>query len=277
MTETKNIPSREILNAFGFSGEPVLLSGGEGTCYRVDNAVFKPVRNVFEASWIAEINNSLTGDKFRVPKPFQAKDGSWVYNGWTASEFLEGEHRPGHYAEAIELSKKFHKTLEGITKPSWYDKKTDVFPLSDRMAWGELPLPDFEITNKPLQKIFGLLRPNNLPFQLIHGDWGMGQILFHDTQPPAVLDMTPYFRPADYPIADMLIGAMANDGVDMSILNLGRGIKDFDQLLLRALVFRTCTYVGFQIHPENNQDWTPMINRYLNLIDIVIDKTKRFI
>ena len=41
--------------------------------------------------------------------------------------------------------------------------------------------------------------------------------------------------------------------------------------MLRALIFRTCTYVGFQIHPENNYDWTPTIIKYVNLIDTIIE------
>jgi len=84
--------------------------------------------------------------------------------------------------------------------------------------------------------------------------------------------MTPYFRPADYPIADMLLSAVVNDNADISILDLGKDIKDFDQLILRALIFRTCTYIGFQVHPENSYDWSPTIVEYLDLFDLVISK-----
>ena len=140
------------------------------------------------------------------------------------------------------------------------------------MAWGELPLPDFESAHESFKKVFHLLKDNRLPNQLVHGDWGAGQILFHETLPPAVLDLTPYFRPADYPIADMLLSAIVNHGADISIIDLGKEIEDFDQLFLRALVFRTCTYIGFQIHPENDYDWMPMIKRHLDLVDPMIKK-----
>ena len=268
-------PNQEILNAFGVSGEPILLPGGEGNCYRVGDVVFKPTKDAIETSWIAEINNNLTSNEFRVPKSIQTKDGAWIFDDWAASEFLQGERRPDHYSEAIEVSMVFHKALVGIPKPDWFDKKTDVFAVSDRMAWGEIPTPNYQIANQPLKRVFGILKENRLPNQLIHGDWGPEQILFHDTLPAAVLDMTPYFRPAEYPIADMLISAIINDGADAAILDLGNYIKDFDQLVLRAMVFRTCTYVGFQIHPENDHDWTSIIIRYLDLIDTVIEKTKK--
>ena len=270
--EAPVIPTQEILHAFNVSGIPNLLSGGQGTSYRVDNVVLKPTRDIVEPSWLAEIQNGLSSNKFRVPKPSRAKNGSWVFNGWTASEFLEGEHRPGHYAEAIELSRSFHRALKGIPKPGWFDKKTDVFAISDKMAWGETSLPDYDHAKEPLQRIFNLLKENRLPNQLIHGDWGTGQILFHDTLPPAVLDMTPYFRPADYPIADMIVAALDHEDADTSIIDLGINVKDFDQLLLRALVFRTCTYIGFQIHPENDRDWVPTIDRHLDLIDPIVSK-----
>jgi len=267
--ETKNAPTSEILDAFGVTGEPTLLTGGQGTCYRVDDTVFKPAQNTLEASWIAKINNGLMSNKFRVPKFFQAKDGSWVFQNWTASEFLVGEHRSGHYTEAIEVSGVFHEALKNIPKPDWFDNKTDVFSLSDKMAWGELPLPNFEPSREPFQKIFRLLKKNRLPNQLVHGDWGVGQILFHETLPPAVIDMTPYFRPADYPIADMIVCTLANS---TDIVDLGKDIKNFDQLLLRALLFRTLTYIGFQIHPKNDRDWTPTIRNYLSLVDPIIKK-----
>lgn len=268
----EKIPSQDILNAFGLSEKPILLAGGEGMCYRVGEVILKPTRNALESSWIAEINNNLISDKFRVPKPLRAKNGTWVFADWTASQFLPGQHRPDHYAQAIKVSTDFHQAIAKVAKPDWFDKKTDVFALADKMAWGEIPAYDFEIANEPLKKAFALLRENQLANQLVHGDWGPEQILFDDTLPPAVLDMTPYFRPRDYPIADMFISAIANDGAEISILDLGKNIKDFDQLILRALIFRSCTYIGFQTHPENNYDWTPTIIKYLGLLDNILKK-----
>ncbi len=269
-----NVPNQDILNAFSVSGEPILLTGGEGNCYRVDNLVLKPTRNSIESSWIAEINNTLENKKFRIPKPIKAKDGLWVYNAYVANEYLEGSVQKGKYIEAIKISKEFHKSLLNIPKPDWFDKKEDVFAVADRMAWGEMPVHDYQVANEPLKIIFNLLKKNHLPSQLIHGDWGPEQILFHETLSPVILDMTPYFRPAEYPIADMLISAIVNDGADISIIDLGKDIKDFDQLLLRAFIFRICTYIGFQVHPKNNFDWTKKISKYLNFSNILIKLIK---
>jgi len=56
MTETNSIPTQEVLRAFHVSGKSVKLEGGEGTCYRVGDVVFKPTKDPVEAAWIAEIN-----------------------------------------------------------------------------------------------------------------------------------------------------------------------------------------------------------------------------
>ena len=114
--------------------------------------------NIVEASWIADIYNNLVSDKFRAPKPISTKDGSWVFNGWTVNRFVEGKHEDGNYTEAIKISKIFHKALIGISKPTFFEKRKDVWSVADKIAWGELPLPDFELTNKPLQRIFSLLK-----------------------------------------------------------------------------------------------------------------------
>ncbi len=264
-------PPSRVLEAFGVTGPAIRLMGGEGTCYRIGSLVLKPTKNIVQASWLANTNAKLTSNLFRVPKSVQTKDGSWTFDGWTASEFLEGEHRPNVYAQAIELSHVFHKALQGIPKPDWLDQRTDVFAIADKIAWGELPLPDYEPAHETLKKIMHELGENRLPHQLIHGDWGPGQILFHETFPPAVLDLTPYFRPAGYPIADMLLSAV-RDGSDISILDLGKPIQDFDQLVLRALLFRTCTYIGFQTHPDNSHNWTSEIIRHVNLAEVIAQK-----
>jgi uncharacterized protein (TIGR02569 family) len=269
-------PPEEVIRAFGFSGKPTLISGGQNTCYRIDRVVFKPTEDIHEAAFIADIYYAAESDRFRVPTPFRAQNGLWVYNNWTANEFLDGEHRPGAYHEVVELCKIFHRVIKNIQKPEWFDKRENVFAIADKMAWGELPLPVFEPTNAKLQSIKEKLKPNRLPYQLIHGDWGPGQILFHNELTPAIIDMTPYFRPADYPIADTLLSAIVNHDFDLSILDLGQGIKDFDQLILRAFLFRISTYINFQIHPENERNWLPTINKYLELADAIGLKAKDF-
>jgi uncharacterized protein (TIGR02569 family) len=269
--QNKNIPPQEILQAFKLEGTPVLLKGGQGTSYRVGDVVLKPTDDAVEATWLAEINIKLKSDKFRVTQPIPGPDGNWVYHGWTANTFLEGKHIPENYAGVINVSKDFHEALAQIPKPEFFDDRQDIWAVADRIAWGELPIPDFELTNEPLKKIFKLLEPNKLPNQLIHGDMGTGNVLFDDKLPPAVIDLSLYYRPADFAIAVMMIDALVYEHADKSILELGKDLKDFDQLLLRALVRRICEYIGHQNHPEAIKDFSPEIVKHLNIMDLIVN------
>jgi len=164
----KNIPNQNILDAFSVSGTAIQLIGGEGECYRVGDVVLKPTRNSAEASWIADIYENLESDDFRIPQPVRAKNESWVYDGYTANKHLDGEIKKDNYLEAMELSKVFHNAIKDIEKVDFFDQKTDVFAIADRMAWGEMPIYDYEIANKAIEKLFALLKENQLPNQLIH-------------------------------------------------------------------------------------------------------------
>lgn len=266
-------PLKEILEAFHLKGGPVRLAGGGGKTYRVDDAVLKHTRDEQMMSWLAEITENLKSDKFRVPKPLKSRENTWVYQGWIAHRFEEGRYYDDKYAESIMVCRDFHKAIAGIPKPDFFDRRTDVFHLADKMAWGELSLPDFSLTNVPLKRLFGSMQELNLPKQLIHGDWGPGNILFHDQLVPAVIDISPYFRPADFPVPVMMIDALAEGSVSAAILDLGRNIKHFDQLLRRALARRILEWVGFAMHPENDQDRTPEIFKRLDLIDLVLGRS----
>ncbi len=268
--QNENIPPQEVLQAFKLKGTPLLLVGGQGTSYRVGDVVLKPTKNEVEANWLAEIYLKLKSNKFRISKPIPGPNGQWVFQGWTANSFLDGKHIPGNYEGVIKVSKDFHKALAKIPKPDFFDQRNDIWAVADRIAWGELPIPDFELTNEPLKKIFKLLKPNKLPNQIIHGDMGTGNVLFDEKLPPAVIDFSPYYRPADFAIAVMMIDALVYEHADKSILELGKDLKDFDQLLLRALVRRICEYIGHQNHPEAIKDFSPEIVKHLNIMDLVI-------
>ena len=74
---------------------------------------------------------------------------------------------------------------------------------------------------------------------MIHADLG-GNVLFHDTLPPAVIDVSPYWRPAAYAdaivVADTVAWSGAGDEVVERLLR-----AQGDQLLLRAVLFRVAT------------------------------------
>lgn len=265
-----NAPNKDRLEAFNLTGSPILLPGGGGQTYRVNQAVLKPAGNIQLMSWLANITENLRDENFRIPKPLKTASGSWTHEGWIAHEYIEGFHKNDNFTESISVCRDFHQAISQIPKPAFYDQLDDPFHLPDKMVWGELPLPDYDLTNAALKKLFRHFQPIQAPNQLIHGDWGFGNILFHQSQKPAIIDLTPYFRPADLPIAGMLVHAILEGENPQEIFSFAKDIKEFDQLLLRAIAKEILQWVNFQLHPENDHDRSPEIIKRMHLIDLVI-------
>src|SRR5688572_27162430 len=173
-------PSEEILFAFGIEDSPILLEGGEGTSFQAGNFILKPVENLEEANWRAELMNSIVEDGFRVPHPVKSKNNKWVEGGWCVYTFLEGKEVKNRWAEKIDVSRRFHKALVNIAKPDFIDEASHPWATSDKMVWGMKPMKYAEWLKPTMTKLERLLKPINLKDQLIHGDM-TGNILFHDS------------------------------------------------------------------------------------------------
>jgi prepilin-type processing-associated H-X9-DG protein len=123
------------------------------------------------------------------------------------------------------------------------------------VAWGERD-PGSVLADAPgpldgqLRSLLPALRPVRLPRQLIHGDLG-GNVLFADGEPPAVIDFSPYWRPAGLALAVAAVDALMWSGADPAILGqlaaqAGYRPAGFSRLLARALVYRLVTEVIFR-------------------------------
>jgi uncharacterized protein (TIGR02569 family) len=234
-------PPSEVINAFGVAGEPLLpLEGGQGSSWRAGNLVLKPLdRSVAELEWQAEVLASLSCDGFRVARPRRARDGSLVVDGWCAEGALVGRHETGRWAEIIAVGRRFHAALVAIARPAFIARRSDPWAVGDRVAWGEQPAADFHDV-KHLPRLSAALRPLDAPSQLVHGDL-TGNVLFDEHLPPAVIDFSPYWRPAPFASAIVVADALVWEGADESILGAVEDVEDFDQYLLLALIYRAVT------------------------------------
>lgn len=269
---TNSIPSREILNAFGVKGKPILLKGGQGKCYRVGKVVFKPTDNQDESNWVCDILDAFEDENVCVPKPICAINGKWVFNGWTAHHYIEGEHKYGICPEKIKVYENFHKAISGIQRPSFLDHNNDPWAVADRMAWNEQPLPDNKIIKNILNRLQKATKEINLPNQLIHGDIGEN-ILFHEKYKPIVIDLCPYWRPAYFATAVAVIDAIVWQNAQVSVLDLFKDVDDFKQLLIRALVRRICELD--EIFRQYGKDHTSDIMKYISAADIILEKIQK--
>ncbi len=234
-------PPSHVLDAFGVPGSvPEILEGGAGKSWRAGDLVLKPAdADPEELAWQASTFAQLHCDGFRLPAPRQATDGSLLVDGWCATTFAAGQHERGRWADIVAVGQRFHQALRGIPRPSFLDRRTNQWAVSDRVAWGDLPARDF-LGVRYLRQLIAVLRPVSAPSQLIHGDLS-GNVLFHEELPPAIIDLSAYWRPPTYAAAIVIADALVWEGADDRVLHSVQHIADFGQYLARALIFRAVT------------------------------------
>jgi len=138
-------PPPDVLAAFGVAGaRPVPLGGGQGTSWVAGDVVLKPAElDHDELAWQAQVLGQIPRVGFRLARPRLAVGGSLCVDGWCATEYLSGQHEPRRWAEIIAVGQRFHAALRGIPRPSFLDRRSNRWAISDRVAWGELPATDF--------------------------------------------------------------------------------------------------------------------------------------
>jgi len=267
-------PGPEVLTSFGASADLVSLPGGRGTAWRAGEVVLKPADDPRVARWTADLYRDLNPQDpldplaarrdsgFRVPRPLRtvAEDGAtgdWVAQdplagAWVAWQWLPGE--PASWSgvspfwpSLIAASRAFHAALAGRPAPPWLGRDGSQWTVGDQVAWGERD-PGSVLAAAPgplaaqLRSLLAALRPVRLPAQLIHGDLG-GNVLFAAGEPPAVIDFSPYWRPAGLALAVAAVDALTWSGADPAILGELADQPDLDQLLARAHVGRLVTEI----------------------------------
>ena len=190
--------------------------------------VLKPLdRSVNELEWEADLLGRVRGDGFRVSSPLRAAHGSLTVNGWYATVFLVGQHEPGRWADVIRTGEAFHAAVAAEPRPAFLDQRTDPWAIGDRVAWGDLPVSDFADA-KHVARLAAARRPIDALDQLIHGDLS-GNLLFAEGLPPAIIDLSPYWRPTAFATAIVVADALVWEGADTSLLSQVRHIEHFEQ------------------------------------------------
>lgn len=226
-----------MIAAFGGSGPAVRLPGGEGRSWRATDIVLKPAdKPADELEWQAALLGSVEPSVVRVAPPRRSADGNFVVDGWYATDFMVGTHEPGKWAEIIRAGEAVHAAIAAHPRPGLLDRRADRWAIGDRVAWDEIPTGDYSDTLH-LASLAAARRPLGAPSQLIHGDL-TGNVLFADDLPPAIIDFSPYWRPAPFASAIVVADAIVWEGADPSVLEAVSHIDRFGQYLVRALIFR---------------------------------------
>jgi uncharacterized protein (TIGR02569 family) len=234
-------PDTQTLAAFGLVGEEsVALPYGEERSYKVGHAVLKHLRggSAEVVGWAADLHASIREDGFRVARPLPVEGGGWVTeDGWSASVFLEGHHDYRQHVEAcISAITRYHAALEMQPRPAFFDTLDGPFRRADRYAFGERPSWVHPELEEQVDALYALRKPLvGLQDQLIHGDLNPSNLLVADGQPPGIIDIAPYWRPASFALAVFAYWIGPWRGRPDLLAQFAH-VEQFDQLLIRASI-----------------------------------------
>jgi len=236
-------PTAEAVRAFGArSDELRRLPGGIGHAWTDGRLVLKPVGCVPEHTWVCEVYASWSATEVRVPEPVMPvgqRHRSWSVDGWGAHVFLPGRDTelPGEASRVKETSDAFHDCVQDLPRPAFMDDRADPWAFGDRLAWEDAEPEGDAATLRMIDRLRAHLAPVASASQAIHGDI-LPNVLLHDRLPPAVIDWPPYFRPAAMANAIAATDAVTFRAAPLSLLDEWSSGPDWDQLLIRAVLYR---------------------------------------
>ena len=246
-----------VLDAFGLGGlEALALDGGQGSSVRVGRLVLKPGSDPVEVAWFAAVSSRTGRLGFRLPAPVATGDGRWSVDGWSAVEHAEGRAEPeGRWPEVVEAGRAFHAAVAQEPCPPHLARRTHRWAEADRAAWDGPAVAVGARSAPVLARLRALTRPVALADQLVHGDLS-GNVLLAEGLEPAIIDVSPYWRPAAYADAVVVVDALlwwdAEPALVDELAPPRLSPTDWQQLLVRAAVFRLVSLdeAGRQDDPE---------------------------
>ncbi len=236
-------PSPRVLRAFGVRENGLRrLPGGAGHTWTDGRVVVKPVGCVPEHTWVCGVYASWDSDVVRVPEPVAPRgaDGNdWSTEGWGAHVFVPG--RDADLARELSLVKEasdaFHHIVKDLPRPDFLDARDDPWAYGDRLAWEGADAEGDDETLDVIRRLTEHVAAVTAPDQVIHGDI-LPNVLVADGLPAAVIDWPPYFRPLGMANAVAVTDAVTFHGAPLWLLDEWETGVDWNQLLVRALLYR---------------------------------------
>ena len=187
-------------------------------------------------AWQADLLAGVPPEIVRVARPTRSANGAFVVDGWCASTFCVGRHEARRWLDVIEAGRRLHAALRHVPRPAVLEARSDRWAVADRAAWGEASLAPYRDAPH-VSRLEERLAPVRDVSQVIHGDL-TGNVLFADPLPPAVIDMSAYWRPPAFATAIVVADALAWEGATVDDVEPVLREPQFGQLLARALLFR---------------------------------------
>lgn len=237
-------PTANAVRAFGANAEQLrrLPGGAGGHTWTDGRLVLKPVGFVPEHTWVSEVYASWNCTRVRVPEPVKprgAVDNSWSADGWGAHVFVRGRDAvlPQEIARVLEANDLFHRCVAHLARPDFLAHRQDPWAFGDRLAWEDAEPQSDAATIEVIERLRAALALVDAPAQVIHGDV-LPNVLLADGLPAAVIDWPPYFRPVGFAAAIAVTDAVTFRDAPMALLDEWSTGPDWNQLLVRALLYR---------------------------------------
>ena len=161
----------------------------------------------------------------------------------------------------VRAGEAFHAAIARLPRPSFLDSRTDAWTYADRLAWDE-PTPAGVTTPSPLLgPLLDARRPVDVPAQVVHGDL-LGNVLFADGLPPAIIDWPAYWRPPAWAAAVAVVDAMCWHEAGPEAIERWSHLPHWRQMLIRALIYRIATRTD---RAEPASAYRPVIRKILDL------------
>ena len=201
-----------------------MLKRGSGTCHE----------------WLGAALADLKPEDVRIAGPVPTRGGAWQHAGWTASEWVEGvgptPPSTAAWSEVLAAGRAFHRAVAHLARSACLDERSDAWAVADRAAWGERPWHLHRSLTEVARRLVHALEPPG-PSQLVHGDLTTN-VLVASGLPPAVIDLSLYWRPPEFAEGVVLADALCWHGAPPSLLTeLGVPVA----AVARGLLFRMLT------------------------------------
>lgn len=257
-------PPAHILTSFQVpAARPVQLDSVWSQGWRCDRAVISQADEPARAAWIAKVMAKMRPVGVSVSRPIVSSDGRFSVSGWRARTFLSG-HRAPRFDEMATAALRVGEALRGEERPSWlgapglagqWDENA-IFAAAEEAAFTEDPavwmsaaldpnsVPRTDVAQAMAKAVELMQLRGDLqePSQLVHGDV-LGCVIFDGMADPVLTDFVPAWRPAGWPVALLVVDAMAWANGPDSLLTRWSHIPGFEELVVRAALYRVLVHV----------------------------------
>lgn len=245
MSAISERPPQRVCAAFGI--DPAELKPLDlGAAWGGSRIVLRRVTDTAEAVWAGRSLGAISLPDLRIAKLAQATDGRQIVGGWmayrTTGEEADSAARAPGFDDYVLVSVKLHQALAALPRPEFIGKRKDLLAQADRVAWGEEQAElDEAKGGRWFEILAGSLKPVSLPDQVVHGSL-YRSVRFDGGGPPTVIDFRPYFRPAEWATALVVVDAIALGGADADLIDRWSHLPAWRQMLLRATLFRLAAH-----------------------------------